>query len=205
MLSPAVASSAGDFMVNTFVQPPSKKTEICLFLVKDKVVIFVDLVFCTQYFFSGTSRLYYQQNMHHDFSVGIYCSLCCISFLRLKFFWKDKQQKNKCLCLISPCWCWLYFSRRQRDSGCICFCCLLEDIRAALFTVTELPLLCDIMTANSRAILKCVNSYVYGCRLSQMLSALRYEYTLFQVTTGRSYLISSCRKSKKEIMPLYWL
>lgn len=33
-------------------------------------------------------------------------------------------------------------------------------------TVSKLLLLCDTMTANSRAILKCVNSYVYGCRLT---------------------------------------
>ena len=116
-------------------------------------------------FFSGMSRLYYQQNMQHDFSIGIYCSLCCICFLRLKFFWKDKLQKISVRAYFPPAGAGCN-SAEGRDPGCMCFCWLVEDTRAALFTVTELPLLCDVMTANSRAILKCVNSYVYGCRLT---------------------------------------
>lgn len=126
---------------------------------------YIGLVFCTRYFFQAPPG--FTTNKIHNvmFSVGIYYSLCRICFLKLRFFWKDKLQKV-CACLLSLCWCWLYFSRRQRDPGRICFCWLVEDIRAALFTVTELPLLCDIMTANSRPILKCVNSCVYGCRLT---------------------------------------
>lgn len=85
---------------------------------------------------------------------------------KVKVLQEGQTPENKCPCFLSPYWCWLYFNRRQRHPGCICFCWLVEDTRAALFTVTELPLLCDIMTANSRAILKCVNSYVYACRLT---------------------------------------
>lgn len=116
---------------------------------------------------------------------------------------KGQAAESKCQCFLSPCWYLLQLSRRRRDSGSICLCCLVDDLRAAPFTVTKLPLLCDITIANSKVFLERVNSYVYGSRLTEMLSALRYENTLFQETTGRSYPISYCRKSKKEIVPLY--